>query len=317
MTTHAPSHEAATSPVRWLYLIGLVILYGSSFLLIKVGVATVPPLTLVAIRLGLGTLTLLAIAITMGLKLPRLSAASLRTRHGAWRWFALLGLTGNVLPFAFITWGQQAIPSSLAGILMAVMPLATMGLATLFVPGEKATMRALAGFVIGFIGLTVLFGPGALSALGGQAWLAQIAMLAGALCYATNAVLTKNMPATHPVIAAAGIHICATLAVAAAAFALEDPLAITPTAVSMMSILCLGVFQSALATLMLLALIQRAGPTFTAQINYLVPLWAVMMGYVFLGEDLGISALIALGLILAGIGLSQTRPTRKPTGEKA
>ena len=111
----------------WALLMALATMWGSAFLFIKLGVATVPPMTLVAARLVLGTAVLLTLMYMRGLRLPRLGAA--------WLPFILLALVGNAIPFYLITWGQQIVPSALAGILMAAMPLATMVLAHFAVVG--------------------------------------------------------------------------------------------------------------------------------------------------------------------------------------
>ena len=116
-------------------------MWGSAFLFIKVDVATVPPLTLVAARLVLGTAVLLPLVYLRGLRLPPLGVA--------WLPFILLALLGNAIPFYLITWGQQTVPSALAGILMAAMPLATMVLAHFAVAGEHMTHHRAAGFALG------------------------------------------------------------------------------------------------------------------------------------------------------------------------
>ncbi len=323
----SPSAPTVKSLEKWLLLALLVALYGSAFSLTKVAVDTISPLTLVLVRLTIGAVLLTAVAYLAGHRLPRLPIRRKTTRSrqdtdgygpwGAWAYLALLSIMGNVMPFGLISWGQQDLSSGLAGILMAIMPLFTMGLAALFVAGEHITPARLAGFLLGFAGLGVLFAPSAGEGIGGDTWLQQIALLLGACCYGINAILTKNRPALHPLAAGAAIHICAVLIVLPLAFLLEDPLALAPSAASLGAAIGLGIFPSSIATLVILILIDKAGPTFTSQINYLIPFWAVGVGFVFLGEVPDPSALIALGLIIAGIALAEWGSRRMGRRETA
>ncbi|MBI2223389.1 MAG: DMT family transporter [Betaproteobacteria bacterium] len=152
-----------TGPHRvrdWALLAALVAMWGSAFLFIKLGVATVPPATLAASRLALGAATLYAVMRWRGLALPPAGSR--------WLSFGALAIVGNCIPFYLISWGQQVIDSALAGILMAIMPLATLLLAHFFVAGERMTANRALGFSLGFVGIVVLMGPAALAGLGGS-----------------------------------------------------------------------------------------------------------------------------------------------------
>ncbi len=295
----------------WSLLAILVILYGSAFMLISIAVETITPISTVAVRIVTATAVLLAASLALGQALPKLR--QLRV----WAMLTVLGITGNVAPFILISWGQQTVPSSLAGILMAVMPLTTMGLAALFVPGEIITLRRLGGFVLGFAGLVILFAPDLFAqgseGLGKSAGIvAQLAILSGACFYALNAVLTRHRPPITALTAATAIHIAACLIVVPLAFILEDPGALRPSSASLAAAVTLGIFCSAFATLALLRLIDTAGPTFTAQINYLIPLWAAGLGIFLLGENPGLEALPALIFILGGIALARSGTPAAP-----
>ena len=126
----------------------LVALWGSNFMFIKLGVAAVPPATLVATRLVIGAVILVAVVRAMGYAFPPIGRA--------WTPYIVLAAGGNCLPFWFISWGQQSIDSALAGILMAIMPLATLLLAHFFVSGERMSRNRVAGFLMGFIGIVAL-----------------------------------------------------------------------------------------------------------------------------------------------------------------
>ena len=143
----------------WARLLGLVAIWGTAFLFIDLSVQTLPPGTLVATRVSIAAAVLVVAVRLLGLEMPGPGVLWLR--------FLLLACVGNAIPFFAISWGQQRVPSGLAGILMAVMPLTTLLLAHFFVPGERMTRRRTTGFLMGFAGVVVLTGPDALSRLGG------------------------------------------------------------------------------------------------------------------------------------------------------
>ncbi len=292
--------------LEWLLLAALVAMWGSSFMFIKIGVATVPTSTLVAARLILGALVLLAVLYLRGARLP-----SLRHRGGkVWGTYALLAVVGNCIPFTTITWGQQRTDSALAGILMAVMPLATMVLAHWFVRGEHMTRNRVTGFVLGFAGIAVLMGPSAFGHAAGAplATLSQLAILCGALCYAGNSVLTRVLAhGDNVLVASAAMLLVASVFTLPVALYVDRPWLIQASAASLWAILWLGVGPTAIATVVYFKLIASAGPTFMSLVNYMSPVVAVFLGVALLGEAPGVHAYVALMLILLGIGVSQWR----------
>jgi drug/metabolite transporter (DMT)-like permease len=294
-----------TSVIRnWSQLLALAAMWGSAFMFMKIGVATVAPATLVACRLALGAAILYGVMRARGLRLPPPGAR--------WLPFAALAVLGNCVPFYLITWGQQAIDSALAGILIAIMPLATLILAHFFVAGERLTARRAAGFALGFAGIVVLMGPAALAGLAGapgQA-LAQIAVLAGALCYAANSVLAQRTVATDFLVASTAVLIVASAVMLPVALVVDYPLTGTPGAGSVAAIVWLGIGPTALATLMYFQLIATAGPTFMSMVNYLSPLVALLAGVLLMGEQPGATAVAGLALILLGIALSRRASVR-------
>ena len=299
-----------TAPHRtlaeWLLLAALVVMWGSSFMFIKIGVATVPTATLVATRLMLGAAILLMVMRRRGARLPSFSGRGLRI----WRNYLVLAVIGNCIPFTTITWGQQRTDSALAGILMAVMPLATMVLAHFFVRGEHMTRNRAAGFVLGFAGIVVLMGPTALTAVGAAslATLSQLAILLGALCYAANSVLTRLLARGDDVLtASAAMLLVASVIALPIALIVDRPWTLAPGASSIAAIIWLGVGPTAIATVFYFRLIASAGPTFMSLVNYVSPAVAVFLGVALLGEMPGLHAYFALVLILSGIALSQWR----------
>lgn len=295
----APS-QRRRSGYEWALLLALVAMWGSSFLFNKLAVATVPPSTLVAARLTLGALCLIALLYMRGSRLPPAGPI--------WGVYALLGIVGNALPFFLIAWGQQTVDSALAGILIAAMPLGTLVLAHFVVHGERLSAARAAGFALGFIGIVSLLEPAAVLAAGAPGQVtAQIAVLGGALCYSANSVLARLLVKSDFLVASAGTLLVAALLMLPIALILDQPWTLQPSASSVAAILWLGLGPTAIATILYFKLISSAGPTFMSLVNYLSPTVAVFLGVSLLGEQPGAAAYVGLALILAGIAVSQYR----------
>jgi drug/metabolite transporter (DMT)-like permease len=286
-------------------LLALTILWGSAFLFTKLAVASVPPTLVVAGRLAVASLLLVPLALTVARRLP--------FDRRLWLFLFAIALFGNALPFSLITWGQETIDSGLAGILMAVMPLATLSLAHFLVPGERLTQYRIVGFLLGFSGVVVLMGPEALVKLvdGGGHLLPMLAVLGGAVCYAISAILARLRPPSDAFSSAAATISMATLMITP--FLLggaPSPAVRDPSLLSILSILILGVFSTAIAAIIYFRLVKSAGPSFVSQLNYLIPLWAVAIGVLFLDERPEPKHLLALCLILGGVLMAQLEGRR-------
>jgi len=277
----------------WLLLLLLSLMWGTAFTFTKIAVTELPPTVVVAARLAVGAALLLAGIRFTALRLP--------PPGRIWGRFALLSLFGNALPFFLITWGQRGITSGLAGTLLASMPLATLFLAHFFVDGERMTGTKVAGFALGLIGVGLLLRPEAAATTGIKP---QAAVVAGALCYALNAVLARRMPVVHPVVTTAATLSLATAMVLPFALLAALPLAALPPTRAWVALAWLGVVSTATATIVYFRIIAAAGPTFLSLINYLIPIVALLSGIVALGEQPGWDTLLALAVILSGIGLA-------------
>lgn len=289
------------SPKDWSLLLALVAMWGSSFMFNKLGVASVPPATVVAGRLAIGALILVVVVYALGKRLPKPGRV--------WAPYAVLALLGNCVPFYLITWGQQTVDSALAGILMAAMPLVTLVLAHFLVRGEHMTRNRAGGFVLGFCGIVLLIGPAALAGFGGPALqvVSQLAILFGAFCYAGNSVLARLTLRGDVLVASAGTLLVASVVMLPLALVLDRPWTLQPDFSSVAAIIWLGIGPTAIATLCYYKLIGSAGPTFMSLVNYLSPAVAVFLGVMLLGEQPGIEAYAGLALILCGIAFSQLR----------
>ena len=299
------------TPKDWALFSILTVLFGSAFMFVDLSVRTLPPLTIVACRLCLGAVLVFGWMRHQGYSLPPLFDGGGKLSR-SWIFFCWLAIVGNVLPFFLISWGQIEVDSSLAGILMAVMPLATMMLAHFFVHGEHLTVPKIAGFVLGFTGVVILIGPSAVGqfSTAPQQLFAQLAILGGAFCYALNSIIARHAPRLPAAVSSTGILIIGSILSTVLALITEHPWTASVDAIAVASVIFLGIFTTALATVVYMELVQTAGPSFFALTNYLVPVLAVIFGALFLGEVLEWRAIAALVLVLLGIFISQAQATR-------
>jgi drug/metabolite transporter (DMT)-like permease len=304
--TRTAAGPAAPGLTDWLLIMTLGFLWGASFMGAKVALADFGPLVLAAGRIALAAAVLLAAILATGRRLPGLRGGHDRR---VWVFCIGMGVFSNALPFFLLNWAQQSVASAFAGMTMASVPLFVLPLAHLFVPGERIGPVKLIGFVTGFVGVILLIGPRELMQLEAGGWrltLARLACVSAACCYAIGSVITRRAPPVDRLVFGAGALLCATVVIAPVALWLED----WPRTVSLMPMLgfvYLGLGPTALATLILVRVIRSAGPSFLSLTNYVVPLWSIGLGTVFLGETLPPLFLAGFALIMAGLAVSQWR----------
>jgi len=288
------------TPKDWLLLLTLVAVWGSAFLLNQIALASFPPTTLVAFRLMIGGLVL--VVAMWFYQIPWHSSPILLG------YFLVMAIMGNALPYFLIAWGQQYISSGLAGILMAIMPLATLFLAHFFIPSEPLSGRRVIGFILGFIGIIVLMGPQSLLEVAqtSKTLLAQLAILGGALCYALGTVIARLRPESDDLLTATMVLILASLVMLPTSLLVETPWFKPINIATTGAITLLGLIATGLGTVLYFKLLRSAGATFLAQMNYLIPVWALAAGVIILNEQVTTKALVALTIILLGIAISQS-----------
>ncbi len=288
-------------PADWLGMIALVIMFGSAFMFTKISVQEYPPAIVAGGRIIIAAIVLIVLSLFRG--------NSFSFIKGHWLLLAALALFGCSLPFYLISWGQQTVDSSIAGILMAIMPLTTIVLAHFFVSGELLTTNRVIGFVLGFVGILILFGPTALANFDADMdrLIAMLAILAGAVSYAINTIIAKRLPNESFVALSAVVMTFASIIMLPAIFFIEQDWQFDIQSIEFWSLILLGVFPTAFATIIYFAVIARVGPSFLSQINYLIPIWAVIIGILFLNETVGLNAIMALIIILCGIAIAQRK----------
>jgi drug/metabolite transporter (DMT)-like permease len=284
----------AMTGFEWLLLLALSVLWGGSFFFNHLAVAEVPPLTLVSLRVGLAALILHALLRVRGLKLP--------ADAGSWRRFAAMGLLNNALPFALIVWGQTQIASGLASILNATTPLAGVVVAHVFTTDEKIGAGRLAGVLAGIAGVAVLIGPEALHGFGTKL-LPELACLAAAISYAFAGVYGRRFRGLPAMATATGQVTASTAMLLPLALLADKPwLLPAPHLPAVAAIAGLAVLSTALAYALYFRLLSSAGATNILLVTFLIPVSAILLGALVLGENL--SANHIAGLALIGMGLA-------------
>lgn len=298
---------------EWTAFAVLGLVWGSSFLWIKIAVAETGPFTLVAFRLLFGALGLLAVMSTQKTRLPRDRRTLLA--------YGFMGVFNTALPFVLITWGEQHIDSSLASILNGTVPLFTILFAHLWLADEKITAARLAGLVLGFVGIVVLvsrdLAPGALSeSLTGMGLWGQAAVLAAAISYAVAITFSRRHLRNQPPVLQAGmVLVIADALLWAAAPAVERPLNLPDTALAWFGIAWLGLLGSCVAYLLFFYLVNAWGPTRASLVTYVFPVIGLVLGIFFLREPADWRLLVGSLLIVGGIGvvnLRRRRPKPRP-----
>lgn len=289
---------APAGPRDLALLLLLAALWGGSYMLIKLALPTVPPVSIAAARVVLGAAVLWAVMRLQGKALPRGLAA--------WRPFIFLALVSNVIPWTLIAWGELRIDSALAAILTGIVPLATVVLAHGFTRDEKLTPAKLLGVALGIAGLGVLVGADALAGLGADV-AAQLAVAAAALCYAVSTVYARRLVDVPPVVTSAATLIAATVFMAPASLMVDAPWTLAPDATALLALAVLGIPATAGGMLIFFTLIRNAGATVASLVNYMIPLMGVFWGWLVLDEGLTLQAGLALALILAGVAAINRR----------
>ena len=285
---------------QYALLILLGAIWGSSFFLIKITLETVTPITLTAFRLFFAFIMLAALTLILGKRFPRDLATWLR--------YGLIAITGNIIPFILISWGEVHIDSGLAAVLMAVVPLTALVVAHFWTDDEKMSLPKILGTVTGFAGVVLLVGPEALDGLGDSVY-GQLAVAFASFCYGATSVYTRKsgLIKIDPMVNGSAILLCAAVMSLPMAFVIEDPLALDPTIRSIGALLSLSLVSTAIAYIILYYLLGTVGATFTALNNYLVPVFGMIWGYWFLSESYGSDDFMALAIIFVGIIITQLR----------
>lgn len=300
----APAGTAGSGRATDLVLLLLLAtLWGGSYSFIKIGVETIPPVTLIAARTLIAGAVLLAVLRWRGLSLPRDPVI--------WRRFLIQAVLNSAVPFTLIAWAETSVDAGLASILNAGSPIFAFLLSMLLFRSEAAAGRKLFGVAVGMLGVCLIIGAEALSGFGRELW-AQLALVAAAACYGGAALFGRNFKGLDPIMPAAGSLLCGALVLTPLSLAVDRPWLLAPSQASIAALVALALFSTALAFVIYFRLIARLGSVGATSVAYLRVPTGVAIGMIVLGETLAPTAWIGLVLVVGSV-LAMTLPERRPT----
>ncbi|MFP4275448.1 MAG: DMT family transporter [Paracoccaceae bacterium] len=288
-------------------LLGFV--WGATFMGVEIALEGFSAFWVAAGRLVFGAALLLPVWVSRGARMGPPTPGRARWPH-----ILAVGLTGSMMPFFLLSWGQQYVTSGFAGVTMAAVPLMVIPLAHLLFPGERMSWHRVLGFGIGFAGVWVLIGQGAMASTGvaGEA-AGRLACLGAAACYAASSILVRRCPPIDP-LALATLLICTGAGIALPLTLALEGWPPPPPPHALAALVVIGMISTASANLLRVLVIRSAGPVFMNLTNYQVPLWSVLLGWLVLDEPLPPALLTAMVLILGGMAFSQQDALRRLFG---
>ncbi len=289
-----PNHRPM-GPTDWSLLAALSILWGGAFFFVGVALRDFPPLTIVAMRVALAALALCGLLRILGLPMPR--------DRRTWGAFFGMGALNNLIPFCLIVWGQTQIASGIASVLNATTPLFGVVVAHFLTSDEKMTGNRLAGVAVGFAGVVAMIGPSMLNGLGDRL-LPQLAVLAAALSYSFAGIFGRRFKSmgVSPLVTATGQVTASTLMLAPVALLADRPWTLPmPGAAAWGAVIGIALLSTALAYVIFFRVLASAGATNLMLVTFLIPVSAILLGWLFLGERLAARHGIGMALIAAGL----------------
>ncbi|WP_306225604.1 DMT family transporter [Bosea beijingensis] len=296
--------QSTATPNRAVELTLLLVLaglWGGSYTFIKLGVETIPPLTLIAARTLIAGAALLAVIRWRGLRLPHDLAT--------WRQFLIQACLNSVVPFTLIAWAERSVDAGLATILSSTSPIFVVLLSCLSASAERLPPLRLAGIAAGLVGTILIVGTQAMAGFGEQLW-AQLALVAASLCYGGAALFGRSFKGLDPIMPAAGSLLCGALVLLPLSLLLDRPWTLSPSAQSIRALVALSLVSTALAFVIYFRLIARLGSVATTAVAYLRVPTGVLIGMVFLGEVLAPMAWAGLGFVIIGV-MAMTLPAKR------
>ena len=290
-------------PLDYLLLGTLSLIWASAFFNIKIATYSFGPVTIAFFRIFLGAIPVVLLCLAKRIKIEAFSKE--------WLWFASIGFINLVIPFFLIAYGVQKVQSNLAAILMATTPLSATILAHFFTENEKSNWFKSIGILIGFSGIVFLFSDKVL--INKENILYAFAILLGSTCYVIGGILTLKISKKKNENVTASILIWGGLIMFPICMFIEQPWNLTPRLDSTISLIYLGVFSTGIAWLLRFYILKNNGLVFQAQVAYLIPIFGVILGFLFLKE--GITPKVILSLIAVILGIYLVKRSSKLTTE--
>ena len=279
--------------IDYILLTVLALIWASAFFNIKIATYSFGPVTIAFLRVFFGAIPVLLLCYYKNIKIEAFSKD--------WHWFAMIGFINLVAPFFLIAYGVKSVQSNLAAILMSTTPLSSTVLGHFYTKNEKFNLVKTFGILIGFSGIIFLFSDNLL--INEKNFLSALLILIGSTFYVIGGLLTIKISKKKNENVTASILIWATIFLFPITFYLEQPWNLKPTLNSTISVIYLGVFATGFAWLLRFRILINNGLVFQSQVAYLIPIFGVILGYIFLNELITSKVLIALLAVIIGIYL--------------
>ncbi len=275
----------------YFILVLLSLIWASAFFNIKIATYSYGPITIAFLRIFFGMIPVLLLCFYKKIKIEVFSKD--------WKWFAAIGVINLVIPFFLIAYGVQKVQSNLAAILMSTTPISATILAHLFIDKEKINLVKILGIILGFLGIVYLFSENLL--INDENLFSALMILVGSTFYVIGGILTLKISHKKNENVTASILIWGTIFVCPISLIIEQPWNLNPSLESTLSLIYLGVFPTGIAWLLRFMILKRNGLVFQSQVAYLIPIFGVILGYLFLNELVTSKILISLFVVILGI----------------
>ena len=279
--------------IDYILLTLLALIWASAFFNIKIATYSFGPVTIAFLRVLFGSIPVLLLCYHKNIKIEAFSED--------WHWFAMIGFINLVAPFFLIAYGVKSVQSNLAAILMASTPLSATVLSHFYTKNEKFNLVKTLGVLIGFFGVIFLFSENLL--INENNFFSALLILLGSTCYVIGGLLTLKISKKKNENVTASILIWATIILIPLVSFIEQPWQVTPSTESLISVIYLGIVPTGVAWLLRFRILKNNGLIFQAQVAFLIPIFGVILGYIFLKELITIKVLISLIAVSIGIYL--------------
>ena len=273
----------------------LALIWSSAFFNIKIATESFGPVTIAFLRVFLASIPLIILCNIKNIKIEVFSKD--------WYWFALIGFINLVIPFFFISYGIKAVQSNLAAILMSSTPLTSTILGHYFTKNEKFNLIKTIGVLIGFSGIVYLFSDNIL--INENNFYSALLILLGATGYVVGGVLTLKISNKRNENVTTSICIWASIILLPLTMIFEQPWNSTPNTLSIISVIYLGLVSTGLAWLLRFSILKKNGLIFQSQVSFLIPIFGIILGYIFLKELITPKIIVSVVLVLVGIYLAK------------
>ena len=287
----------------YILLIVLALIWSSAFFNIKIATYSFGPVTIALLRIFFGAIPVVALCLYKKIKIEAFSKD--------WQWFALIGMVNLVIPFFLIAYGVQKVQSNLAAILMASTPLSATVLAHFFTSNEKINLTKTFGVLLGFSGIVFLFSDNIL--INENNFFSALIIFFASTFYVIGGLLTLKISNKKNENVTASILIWATLFLIPITVFTEQPWNLNPSMESIISVIYLGIVATGLAWLLRFRILINNGLVFQAQVAYLIPIFGIILSYIFLKEIITPKVLVAVVAIIIGIYFVKKSNSKKIT----